>query len=87
MNEENILKAMEGARPMAWGALAYRRFPQFGHHAGQWFLLNRLLPKKKRQSNPFALLVQEAQAALQALDVADRITVKLRGITGLMPWL
>ncbi len=56
---KRIEAQMGEAEDKAWKALARYKFWMFGYHAAQWVLLNRLLPKPKR--NPFRALVQQAR--------------------------
>ena len=61
-----IIAELDEAEHKALDSMARYKFWMFGYHAGQWVLLNRLLPLSARRKNPFRELVLKAREMREA---------------------
>lgn len=61
IDPNDIIILMNVQREKAVKSLAGYKFLMFGYHAAQWVMLNKTLPRKFKQGNPFKDLVELAR--------------------------
>ena len=69
IDPQDITDMMNTQKLKATKSLAGYKFLMFGYHAAQWVMLNKTLPRKFKQGNPFKGLVETARIAIKEGEV------------------